>query len=258
MRSIRLFIKITKRRSRLSTADNVSTKGKFFMKKYFALILTFVLILTCFTACKPSIKDGTLVTEFGGKEIAAVTEADGGIKRDEAGNLIVLVTDENGKNVKGENGEYETNPVALEHALVIGDTIEMPEYSIQIPNGWSNTVSFENLVLKRDNSADTLTLSVIKDETLSEVEKERVSVISMATSNYENVVTETKTVKVGDKDASFFSAFVPDANGAQVYLCYILFTHASEVYACMYNSNADVSATIPEILSILGTIDFIR
>lgn len=227
------------------------------MKKYFALILTFVLILTCFTACKPSIKDGTLVTEFGGKEIAAVTEADGGIKRDDAGNLIVLVTDENGKNVKGENGEYETNPVALEHALVIGNTIEMPEYSIQVPNGWSNTVSFENLVLKRDNSADTLTLSVIKDKTLSEVEKERVSVISMATSNYENVVTETKTVKVGEKDATLFSAFVPDANGAQVYLCYIIFTHASQVYACMYNSNADVSATIPEILSILGTIDYI-
>ena len=67
------------------------------MKKYFALILTFILILTCFAACKPSIKDGTVVTEFGGQGHAAVTEADGGVKRDEAGNLIVLVTDENGR-----------------------------------------------------------------------------------------------------------------------------------------------------------------
>lgn len=228
------------------------------MKKYFALILTFVLILTCFAACKPSIKDGTLVTEFGGKEIAAVTEADGGLKRDEAGNLIVLVTDANGKNVKGENGEYETNPVALDHALVIGDTIEMPEYSIKIPSGWSNSVSFENLVLQRDGSADVLTISVIDDKSFADVAEERSSLITRTTSAYENVVTETKSVKVGDTDASFFSAFVPDANGSQVYLCYIIFEHAGEVYSCMLNSNADASATVPEVINILGTIDFIR
>ena len=228
------------------------------MKKYFALILTFILIFTCFTACKPSVKDGMIVTEFGGKEIAAVTQADGGIVRDDAGNIIVLVTDAKGKNVKGENGEYETNPVALEHALVIGNTIEMPEYSIQIPNGWSNSVSFENLVLQKDGTAEVLTISVVKDKSLAEVTKERASVIGLATSNYQNVVSENKGVNVGDKDATLMSAFVPDANGAQVYLCYILFTHAGEVYSCMLNSNADASASIPEVLNILGTIDYIR
>ncbi len=243
---------------RLSTADNVFTKGQFPMKKYFALILTFVLILTCFAACKPSIKDGTVVTEFGGNEIAAVTEADGGLKRDEAGNLIILVTDEHGRNVKGENGEYETNPVAIDHALVIGDTIEMPEYSIKIPNGWSNSVSFENLVLQRDGSADVLTISVIDDNSFADVAEERSSLITRTTSTYENVVTETKSVKVGDTDASFFSAFVPDANGSQVYLCYIIFEHGSDVYACMLNSNTDASASVPEVLNILGTIDYIR
>ena len=233
-------------------------KGLFTMKKYLALILTFVLILTCFAACKPSVKDGTVVTEFGGKQHAAVTEADGGVKRDEAGNLIVLVTDEDGRNVKGDNGEYQTNPVAIDHALVIGNTIEMPEYSIQIPEGWSNSVSFENLVIKRNDSADTLTISVVSDKTLAEVSKERSSVISLTNSNYENVVTETKSVTVGEKEATLFSAFVPDANGAQVYLCYILFEHAGNVYSCMLNSNTDISATIPEITEILGTIKFVR
>lgn len=228
------------------------------MKKYFALILTFVLILTCFAACKPSIKDGALVTEFGGKNHAAVTEADGGIKRDEAGNIIVLETDSNGRNVKGEDGNYVTNPVAIDHALVIGDTIEMPEYSIQIPNGWSNNVSFENLVITRDGTADTLTISVVGDKSLAEVTKERSTVISMTTSTYENVVTETKGVKVGEKDANFVSAYVPDANGAEVYLCYILFEHAGNVYSCMLNSNTDISSTVPEVLEILGTIDYIR
>lgn len=233
-------------------------KGKITMKKYFALILTFVLILTCFAACKPSIKDGTLVTEFGGKNHAAVTEADGGIKRDEAGNIIVLETDSNGKNVKDENGNYVTNPVGIDHALVIGNTIEMPEYSVQIPNGWSNSVSFENLVISRDGTADTLTISVIGDKSVADVIKERSTVINMTTSTYENVVTESKGVNVGEKEANLLSAFVPDANGAQVYLCYIIFEHAGNVYSCMLNSNTDISSTVPEVLEILGTINFVR
>lgn len=229
------------------------------MKKYLALILTFVLILTCFAACKPSLKDGTLVTEYGGENHAVITEADGGIVRDDAGNLIVLVTDEDGRNVKGDDGEYKTNPVAIDHALVIGDTIEMPEYSIQIPDGWSNSVSFESLVLNRNDSADTLTISVIEDKTLGEVASERSSVIAMTQSTYPETVTETKNVSFGEiTDAILYSAYVPDANGAQVYLCYILFEHAGDVYSCMLNSNTDISATIPEITEILGTINFVQ
>lgn len=227
------------------------------MKKYFALILTFALILVFFSACKPSIKEGAVVTEFGGKNHAVVTEEDGGIKRDEAGNLIVLVTDENGRQVKDENGDYQTNPVALDHALVIGDTIEMPEYSIQIPQGWSNSTSFEELILQKDGTSDILKISVIKDETFAEVAKQRNSVINLAKNNFENVVTETKTVDIGETEATFFSAYVPDANGAEVYMCYILFEHNGDVYSCMFNSNTDASATVPEVLEILNTLEYI-
>lgn len=227
------------------------------MKKYFALILTFILILTCFAACKPSIKDGTVVTEFGGQGHAAVTEADGGVKRDEAGNLIVLVTDENGRQVKDENGEYQTNPVAIDHALIIGDTIEMPEYSVQIPSGWSNEASYESLVLKRDGTQDTFTISVIKDESLGEVLKQRNSVINLAKTNFENVVTETKSETVGETEATLFSAYVPDANGAQVYMCYIIFEHNGDIYSCMLNSNTDASAVVPDVIEILNTIKYV-
>lgn len=228
------------------------------MKKYFAVILTFVIILTCFAACKPSIKDGTLVTNAAGKNYAAVTNADGGIKRDEAGNLVVLVTDENGRNVK-ENGEYQTNAIAIEHALVIGDTIEMPEYSIQIPEGWSDSMSFEDLCLTRDGSNDVITISVLKDESLSDVAEERSSVITRTKNAFPNTVIETKTISFGDiEDALFYSAYVPDANGAEVYLCYIVFEHAGDVFSCMANSNTDISSSIPEITEILSTINFIR
>ncbi|MBQ2847238.1 MAG: hypothetical protein IJE74_03175 [Clostridia bacterium] len=228
------------------------------MKKYLAIVLTFVLLLTCFTACKPTIKDGTLVTDKAGENYAAVTEADGGLKRDEAGNLIVLVTDENGRNVK-QDGEYQTNAVGIEHALVVGNTIEMPEYSIQIPNGWSDSMSYESLVIKRDGTQDVLTLSVIDDKSLTDITEERSSVINLTKSNFPNTVVETKGVSFGEiEEANFFSAFVADTgNGTQVYLAYILFEHAGDVYSCMVNSNRDISSSIPEILDILGTINFV-
>jgi hypothetical protein len=66
------------------------------------------------------------------------------------------------------------------------------------------------------------------------------------------------SVKVGEKDANLLSTFVPDANGSQVYLCYIIFEHAGSVYSCMLNSNADISSTVPEVLGILGTINYVR
>lgn len=229
------------------------------MKKYFAVILTFVLILTCFAACKPTLKDGALITNAAGENYAAVTEEDGGIVRDEAGNLIVLVTDEDGRNVKGDNGEYQTNPIAIDHALVIGDTIEMPQYSIQIPNGWSDSLSFQDLCLSKDGTADKLTISVVEDKSVADVSKERSSIISLTKSNYSDAVTENKTISFGDiTDAVFCSAFVPDANGAAVYLAFIIFDHAGDVYSCMINSNTDISASISEITEILSTINFIH
>ncbi len=229
------------------------------MKKYFALILTFVLILTCFAACKPTVKDGAVVTNAAGENFAAVTEADGGIKRDEAGNLVVLVTDEDGRNVK-ENGENVTNAIALQHALIIGNTIEMPEYSIQIPQGWSDSMSFENLALSKDGTADKLVISVIDDKSFTDVAAERSSLINTTKNNFANTVVENKGIEVGgDSEALFYSAYVPDAgNGASVYLAYVLFEHAGDVYSCMVNSNTDISATIPEILEILNTINFVR
>lgn len=229
------------------------------MKKYFAVIFTFILILTCFVACKPKLKEGSLITNYAGENYAAVTQADGGIVRDGAGNIVVLVTDEKGKNVK-ENGEYQTNAIAFNHALVIGNTIEMPEYSIQIPNGWSNSKSFNSLVLTKDGTTDTLTLSTVDDKSIADVSQERLSIINVTKANYENTVTESKTLSFGDiEEAAFYSVFVPDAgNGDSVYLSYIIFEKAGTVYSCMINAKSDISASIPEITDILATISFIH
>ena len=53
------------------------------MKKYFALILCALTVLTCFTACAPKAE---LVDGY-----AAVTKEDGGVIRDQAGNITQYV-----------------------------------------------------------------------------------------------------------------------------------------------------------------------
>ncbi len=230
------------------------------MKKYFALIITAVLVLTCFTACKPKLQNGALVTNAAGENYAAVTKAGGGIARDEAGNLIVLVTDENGKNIKGENGEFQTNPVALEHALVIGNTIEMPDFSIQIPNGWSDQLSFADLIIKKNNSTDTVKISVIENSSLSKVIEEHTSTITQAKAMFPDTVTENKGISFGQiEDAQFYSAYVPDAgNGQGVYMAYVFFERAGRVYSCHINSQDDLREKTDEFTDILATINFVR
>lgn len=227
------------------------------MKKYFALIISVIVILTCFTACKPKLKGGEVVTNAAGQGFAAVTKEGGGIARDEAGNLIVLVTDAKGRNVKGENGEYQTNAIAIEHALVIGNRIECPDFAIEIPSGWSDSMSFNDLVIKKDGSEDTVKIHTDRNASFSSVIETSAKVIDAIKSGYGNTVLENKGIKVGENDAQFISAFVPDnGEGVASYLGYIFFNHGSVVYTCMVMSNRDMSADIDSIVKILSTIEF--
>ncbi len=228
------------------------------MKKYFALIIAAVLILTCFTACKAKLKGGAVISDGAGKSYAAVTKEGGGIVRDEAGNLIEYATNERGGNIKDDNGEYVTNPIAFEHAIVIGNTIEMPTFSIQIPDGWANSLSQKDLIIKRNGTEDVLKIQVLENESLGDIISSHTSIINITKSQFPATVAENKAVKIGDKDAQFYSAFVPEANGASVYLAYIFFEHNNNVYSCHINSNRDISGDIDEFTDILATIKYVR
>ena len=233
------------------------------MKKYFALIITAIVILTCFTACKPKIKDGAIVTNQAGENFAAVTQADGNVVIDDSGNIVVLVTNEDGKNVKDENGEYATNKVALDHALVIGNRVECEKYFINIPNGWSNASSFNGLSIKRDGTEDVIVINE-RESSIDEAMSGTLSAINIAKNAYANTVYENKGVKVGEMDAQFVSLYIPDngtvdANGTPVssYMGFIFFQHNSTVYTARISSTtSNMSENLDEILGILGTIEF--
>lgn len=235
------------------------------MKKYFALILTAVILLTCFTACKPKLKNGAIISDAASQQYAAVTEADGGLVRDEAGNLIVLVTDKNGKNVKDENGNIVTNPVAINNAIVIGNRIECPDYALTIPDGWSDKMSFADLIITRDGTKDTITIMSTDKKSLDEVIGEKSKGIHTVAGTFPKAPTETKKITIGENiQAQFTYIYVEDTGyrteeGDVVgsYYGYIFFQQGYNVYSCMLSSDRNMTEQLDEIIEILGTIEFI-
>ncbi len=228
------------------------------MKKYFAIIISVMVVLTCFTACKPKIKDGTLVTDAGGKAYAAVTQSDGAIARDEAGNVILLVTDKNGKNVKDDDGNYETQAVALDHALVIGNRIECPNFSLAIPNGWSDSSSYSDLVLTNNsNSEEMIKVMYFSGKKLSEVMKDTSSIIDTINTMFSDCVYTNQQVTVCGFNGTLISAFVPEnTSGTSTYMGYIFFERNDVVYTCLLASDSNMNDKLDEVLEILNSINF--
>ena len=228
------------------------TKGIFTMKKYFALILTFVVILTCFAGCKPSVKGGTLLIDGGGKGYAAVTKEDGGIIRDEAGNMVVLVTDENGRNVKDENGDYATNKVAIDNALQIGNRIEMPRYAITIPSGWE-TSEQNYAMVTFFKGGDTVQINTTNDKTLAGKRDVNHLMITGMEQQYPDSVITNKAVTLKIGDANLESAYSATKG---YYLGFITYKYNSEVYSVMITSDRDLNNDIGDIVKILDSIEY--
>ena len=225
------------------------------MKKYFALIISMLVILTCFTACKPKLKDGAVLMDAGGNQYAAVTEENGGIARDEAGNLLVLVTDINGKNVKGDDGEYLTNPVAIKNAIVLGNRVECKEFSAIIPDGWSNAHSTSGLSIKKDNSDRALVISPVDgsvDDTVSTV----LQLVNAMMTTYPDTVYVNTTETIGDYETKFVSAFVPDTGTSPSYLAYYIFKYNGVVYSCRITAAQDISNDLGEFKDIIESVQF--
>lgn len=227
------------------------------MKKIFALTIAVMTILTCFTACKPKIKNGVLIQNQAGENIAAVTQANGGIARDDAGNVILLVTDANGKNVKDENGEYATKAVALDHALVVGNVIECNDFAMTIPNGWSNEKSFTELMIRKDGTADLITVKNDRNASVAETLQKVTALVNNIQALNPNAVIRNTSVDVLGNKANFLSGYVADdGTGKAAFLGYIIFSHEGSVYTCNLISDHDMNENLDEYLKIINTVEF--
>ncbi len=236
------------------------------MKKYLALFISAIIILATFAGCK---KAETIKTADN-KEIPAVTQKDGGVIRDEAGNLIVYVTEANGRLTKGEDGEYVTSPVALERPIVVGRRVEAPLYSINIPNGWSDKLTVTDLDIVRDGTKDNLRIAIIKDTNMNDTLEQRTSVINLAKNNYPSAESNNKQITLENGiNAQYMYTWVDDTGVREddgkgnltvisSFIGFIVFEYKGDIYSCNLSSNQNMNEDIDEIIDILNTIEFIK
>ena len=237
------------------------------MKKSLALIITFVVILTCFAACKKEqgkLEGGVLATNSKGQVVAAVvTEENGKLQRGDGGNAVILVTDVDGNNVKDNNGEVVTKVEAIDDAIIIGNRIEMADYAINIPDGWADSLSIDDLHIKKNGTEDQISISVLRDAKLEDIVASNSKIMDAISSDKKT----NKSLTVAGEEANLVSAFTvittknPETGKeekTEVYFGLIAFSHQGAVYNCRIDSNHDLSGEIDKIIAILNTIEFVN
>lgn len=225
------------------------------MKKLIAVLIVFMVVLTCFSACKRQnvIKGGVMATDFKGNGVAAVvTKEDGGIIRDEAGNVIVLATDKNGNSYK-EKGEYVTKAVAVDHAIIFGKHVEMPDFAIDIPNGWSDAKSYDMLNIQKDGTNTKISIFSDREAKLVDVQAGHANMIDLAATG---TVVKT-TQKVAGQDASVVYTY-STLGGSSVFVGYIDFSYQGAVFTVQVSSDKDITSDWNDIVKIADTIVFVH
>ncbi len=229
------------------------------MKKTISIAISLLLIICCLAACGNSKKiDGAeLYTDLGGGEYQLLTDKDGGVERDSNGNLIVAVTDDDGKQVTDENGEKVTETSKIDHALVINNTIELQNFYLTIPDGWSNNSSYQGIQIIKNNSEERITIELLEDKTIVEVQENCKKIIDTAKSNCDNTETISKTVEIAGENCSYFGVFAPgDADRNPLYLVYALYETEDGVYRFMITAEENIDANDSEIMSIISSVQF--
>lgn len=241
------------------------------MKKSVAAILAVFILMSVFAACgKNTAENETAaaektvaesltvttvppVTDLAGNGYYAVTNPDGSAVRDGEGNMAVYATDANGGRIEGKT---EMQPV--ENAVVIGKRIEMPGFSIAVPEGWSDARSYNTVNLGNDKTLDILTVEVVSGLTFDEIRQEILSLMESVGRAHDSAVISSEEITVCGEKAYFESCYV-EIEGEGTYMGYITFAHGTDVYDCRIMAERLPSEEeIDEIVDILNSIEFVR
>lgn len=122
-------------------------------KKIIAALCVLVLLTATLAACGK--QKGLMIEAGNGIEYPAATDEEGNAVLNDSGKVAVYVTDTNGRYVKGENGEKQTNWVDAPSKIVVNNYVETEDYKLIMPAGWeyqSNSNSF----IMNDETPDTI------------------------------------------------------------------------------------------------------
>lgn len=128
--------------------------------KMAALLLVFTLILCLFAACGKDKVNGIAIVDSEGTTRVLATNDNGETMTDDAGNLIIVVTNADGKE--------ETQRVAPPDYYVNGNIIETPKYTVTIPKGWEQSAGLGDVRLIHTSTKSELNLVTLKDKTLED------------------------------------------------------------------------------------------
>lgn len=135
-------------------------------KQVLAILLATLLILTTFAACG---KKYLVYTDADGITHPVLTDAEGNTMLNEYGQIVVGVTEKNGKLVTDANGEYETRAILFPSSIANGNVFETPHFKMTVPEKqWY----FEDTTLYKKDSEIRMDIIAMDDEnTLTQQEE---------------------------------------------------------------------------------------
>ncbi len=192
------------------------------------------------------------VTNLSGEEFFVVTDADGNAQRDAEGNIILYATDAQGNPVADVT---EAKP--LSGALAVGNKIEMPNFRITLPDGWTDAKSTSEVNIGNAETLDMITVSVTDGVSAEDRLKEIDETVKSVKRRNDSAVIGSEEMTVCGENAVYKSVSVNNESTA-VYLGYVVFTHGEDVYDCRLTADRNISAEeISEMIDILKSIEFI-
>lgn len=100
--------------------------------KIIAVICVVLMLATVLAACGKKV----IIKGKNGQEYVAATDEEGSTILNEAGEIVVYVTDAKGKYVKDGSGERQTNVIPFPNVISDGKKVETADFVVQVPDGW--------------------------------------------------------------------------------------------------------------------------
>jgi hypothetical protein len=225
------------------------------MKKYIAVALALMLTACVFTACGKKPQGTEAVTIEGGSTLAVITKEDGGLDRNEHGDIMMVVTEENGNVVTDAAGEQETTRVNLKTAFVYDNKIEFENYYLEIPDGWSNSSSWSDLVISKDGSDERISIMRSEEKTLEEAFAGTQEMFTKITEMNPDAVQKKSGINIGDDTITLLSCY-SETKEDKTYLAYGYLEKDGALYTFMISAKHDLSEDFSEIEKILNSVEF--
>lgn len=105
-------------------------------KKILAILMAFVIVVTCFAACK---RHDYETTKINGQDVILYTDKDGNTVINDDNQIVAVVTDSDGELITFANGENQTYNIQISGSWVVDGEIKTKDFDMGIPSGWEGT-----------------------------------------------------------------------------------------------------------------------